>query len=168
MARPSRKCETVKKTWKPITAPPELLTHPSARAQESMFFRLLSPPAAAILHKDLSSIGLFKNLPGGSWEHAASLPEVSQEASREASWETPGRSRELPGRPQESRIFASSRHHFTQGFKLNWTSKIIPGGIPGGSWETPGSLREVSREASPGASRGASTISHFASGRCHF
>ena len=56
-----------------------------------MFFRLLWPPAAAILHKDLSLIGLFKNLPGGSWEHAASLPEVSREASREASWETPGR-----------------------------------------------------------------------------
>ena len=56
-----------------------------------MFFRLISPPAAAILHKDLSLIGLFKNLPGGSWEHAASLPEVSREASREASWETPGR-----------------------------------------------------------------------------
>ena len=84
MARPSRKCETVKKTWKPITAPPELLTHPSARAQESMFFRLLSPPAAAILHKDLSLIGLFKT----SRAALGSMPR--------ASWKSPGRPRGKP------------------------------------------------------------------------
>ena len=65
---------------------------------------VVSLPAATILHKDLSLIGLQISSRGASQEALGRFLGASRKS--------PGRPlRERPGRPPESRIFASGRRH---------------------------------------------------------
>ena len=130
-------------SWEPPGNPPGGLSGSVPGGLQSLAF---SRPAVAIFDKDLSLNRLENTFQEASQEALKSLPEVSGEAFREASWDSPGR---LQGASWEA---CRSVLGATRDLKMTVTSawcRTLASLWPGASWKASWGTLELL----PGASQ---------------